>query len=512
MKVTTTQGREIELKQDVLERLKTRVKGPVFSAGDVRYDESRSVWNAMIDRRPALVARCLGVADVIECVRFARETDLLLCVKGGGHNIAGLATADDALMLDMSLMRGVWVDKEEKIAHAQAGCLLSDVDRETQVHGLAAVLGFVSLTGVAGLTLGGGFGYLTRRWGWTTDNVKGMELVTADAQLVRASSDENSELFWGLRGGGGNFGVVTAFDYELHLVGPEIVGGIVAWPAVEAPKVLELYRTLSEQVPPELTLVAFMRPAPPAPWLAKEWHGKLIVAVLACYTGKPDEGEKIVASLKSFGNPVGDVLVRRSYTQMQSLLDATQPKGRRYYWKSEYLPRIESELCEKVIKHAQRIQSPHSALILFQIGGALNRLDEDHSPVGNRNARYVLNVAGSWEQAHEDQQNIDWAREAWTDMKRFSTGGTYINFLTQDEVPSGLRPRSAKRFAGSPKSKLDGILETYFARTAISNQRPNPQKSQRGFSADSSILTLTLGGALAVNFADSGVESLLIAR
>lgn len=307
------------------------------------------------------------------------------------------------------------------------------MDLETQVHGLATVLGFISLTGIAGLTLGGGFGYLTKRWGWTSDTVVGMNVVTANARLVRASSNENADLFWGLRGGGGNFGVVTGIEYGLFPVGPEIVGGVVAWPASEAPKVLELYRTLAQTAPHELTLVAFMRPAPPAPWLPKEMHGKPIVAVLACYSGRPEEGEKAVASIKAFGKPIGDVLVRRPYMQMQSLLDATQPKGRRYYWKSEYLSRIEPTLCEKVIEHASRIRSPHSAVILFQIEGALNRLEEDHSPVGNRDARYVLNIAGSWEQADEDRANIEWAREAWTDMRPFSNGGTYINFLTEDE-------------------------------------------------------------------------------
>jgi FAD/FMN-containing dehydrogenase len=435
LRAKTWEGREIDLKQETLAGLKTRLLGPVFVPGDAGYEESRTVWNGMIDRKPAAVARCLGIADVIACVRFARENELLLCIKGGGHNIAGLAAADGALMLDMSLMRGVWVDPQRKIAHAQAGCLLGDVDRETQVHGLAAVLGFVSLTGIAGLTLGGGFGYLTRRWGWTSDTVTGMDVVTADAQWVRASRDENADLFWGLRGGGGNFGVVTGIDYALYPVGPEVVGGLVAWPASEAPKVLELYRTLSENAPPELTLVALMRPAPPAPWLPKEMHGKPIVALLACYSGRPEEGETIVAPIKSFGNPIGDVLVRRPYAQMQALLDATQPKGRRYYWKSEYLPRIEPALCEKAIEHAAGIRSPHSAVILFQIGGALNRLEDGHSPVGNRAARYVLNLAGSWEKRDDDEANIEWAREAWRDLKAFSTGGTYINFLTEEEGP-----------------------------------------------------------------------------
>jgi FAD/FMN-containing dehydrogenase len=425
----------VELKQETVDGLRMRLRGPLFLPGDAGYEESRTLWNAMIDRKPALVARCLGTSDVIACVEFARANDLLLCIKSGGHNIAGLAAADGALMIDMSLMRGVWVDSEKTIARAQGGCLLGDVDRETQLHGLAAVLGFVSLTGIAGLTLGGGFGYLTRRWGWTADNVVGMDVVTADARLVRASNDENQDLFWALRGGGGNFGVVTGIDYSLYPVGPEVVGGIIAWPASEAPRVLELYRALAGSAPPELTLVLLMRPAPPAPWLPKDRHGTPIVAMLACYSGKPEEGEKIVAPIKSFGKPVGDILIRRPYTQLQSILDATQPKGRRYYWKSEYLPGVTPALCEKVMEHATRIRSPHSAIVLFQIVGALNRLEADHSPVGNRDAHYVVNLAGSWEHPADDGVNIKWAREAWNDIKAFSTGGTYINFLTEEEGP-----------------------------------------------------------------------------
>lgn len=435
MVVQTMANRAIELKQDALDMLRSRIKGPVFSAGDSRYEESRTVWNGMIDKHPALVVRCLGVADVIACVNFAREHDLLLCIKGGGHNIAGLATADGAMMLDMSLMRGVWVDPQQRVARAQAGCLLGDVDRETQLHGLAAVLGFVSLTGVTGLTLGGGFGYLTRRWGYTTDNVLAMELVTADGRLVRASRTENPDLFWGLCGGGGNFGVVTGIDYKLYPVGPEIVGGVVAWPAAEASKVLAFFRDLAASAPREMALVAMMRPAPPAPWLPKEMHGKPIVAMMACHSGKLEDAEKAVAPIKSFGKPIGDILVRRPYAQLQSLLDATQPKGRRYYWKSEYLAEIKPELTDKFMTHAAKIVSPHSAMIFFQLDGALNELPNEHSAVGNRDARFVLNIAGSWEHPEADQANIAWARAAWNDIKSFSTGGTYLNFLTADDGP-----------------------------------------------------------------------------
>jgi FAD/FMN-containing dehydrogenase len=433
VQLQTVQGTEVELDPAAIDGLRAALRGLVLMNGDSGYEDSRTVWNAMIGRSPALVARPLGTADVIAAVRFAREHDLVLCIKGGGHNIAGLATADGAMMLDMSAMRGAWTDVERMVVHAQAGCQLGDVDRETQVHGLATVLGFVSMTGIAGLTLGGGFGYLTRRWGYTSDNVVGFDVVTAEGELVRASADENPDLFWGLRGGGGNFGVVTGIDYTLYRVGPEVVGGVVAWPASEAPAVLEHYCKLAEEAPRELTLVALQRPAPPAPWLPAEIHGKPIVAIVACHSGDPAEGEDAVKPIKSFGSPVGDVLVRRPYTQTQALLDATQPKGRRYYWKSEYLAGIEPELCQKAIDHAGRIQSPHSAVIFFQLGGALNDLPEEHSPVGNRDARYVLNLAGSWENEADDDANVTWARDAWEDLRPFSTGGNYINFLTEDE-------------------------------------------------------------------------------
>jgi FAD/FMN-containing dehydrogenase len=424
---------DVEINQKTLEGLRARLRGALVLSSDPYYDEARSVWNAMINRRPALIARCLGVADVVTCVNFAREHDLLLSIKGGGHNIAGLAVANGGLMLDMSLMRGVWVDPTARIAHAQTGCLLGDMDRETQLHGLAAVLGFVSNTGIAGLTLGGGFGYLTRRYGWTCDNVVSMDVVTAEGRLVRASEKEERDLFWGLRGGGGNFGVATNFEYKLYPVGPEVVAGAIAWPGEKAHDVLAMYRTLAEEAPPELTWVAVMRKAPPAPWLSKDIHGKSIIALFVCHAGSIEDGEKLVAPIKAFGSPVGDVIQRRSYVSQQAILDATQPKGRRYYWKSEYLSRLAPEMLAKAIEQSERIISPHSAIVLFALDGALNRLPEDHCPAGNRETFSVLNISASWERAEDDQANIEWARAAWQDMRRFSTGGTYINFQTEDE-------------------------------------------------------------------------------
>jgi FAD/FMN-containing dehydrogenase len=427
-------GAAIELDDGAVSPLRAGLRGPVLVAGEPGYDETRAIWNAMIDRRPALIARCIGVSDVIACVRFAREHGLALSMRGGGHNIAGLSLCEGGLLLDLSLMRGVFVDAAARVARAQGGCLLGDVDRETQLHGLAAVLGFVSATGVAGLTLGGGFGYLSRRFGWTSDNVRSMDLVTADGRMVRASEQENAELFWGLRGGGGNFGVVTSIDYELYPVGPEILGGPIAWRAESAPEVLEAFRRLANEAPRELTLVCVVRKAPPAPWLDKDVHGKLIVMVLACYSGRPEDGEKLLAPLKALGKPVGSVLQRRPYVTLQSLLDATQPKGRRYYWKSEYLPGVGAELLAKLHEHGSRVVSPHSAAIVFQLGGAIADRPASHSAVGNRDAAAVLNLTAAWEKPGDDAANKEWARTAWSDMKRFSTGGTYVNFLNEDDA------------------------------------------------------------------------------
>jgi FAD binding domain/Berberine and berberine like len=438
---------------NLVDELRGRLRGPVLRPGDPEYEDSRTVWNGMIDRRPALVARCLGVADVVAGVRFAREMEIPLCIKGGGHNIAGLAVADDALVLDLSLMRGVQVDAPGRRAWAQAGCLLGDVDRETQLQGLAAPLGFISNTGIAGLTLGGGFGYLTRRCGWTCDNVLSFDVVTAEGGLLRASETEHPDLFWALRGGGGNFGVVTGITYRLIEVGPEIVGGAIAWPAEEAPRILELFRKTAADAPPELALVAGLRKAPPAPWLSKDIHGKDIVALFVCYTGPVAEGERLVGPIKKLGQAVGDVVQRRPYVSQQSLLDATQPKGRRYYWKSEYLPGHEEELLTRAVSHAARILSPHSAVLFFPLDGALNRQPADYCPMGNRDARSVFNIAGSWEKPEDDAANIDWVRSAWHDLRRFSTGGTYVNFLTEEETGERIQAAYGRHYNRLAKIK-----------------------------------------------------------
>jgi len=455
--LTRMDGGTVDLAPEDLLAFKAAFKGQVLAAEDPGFDEQRKVWNAMIDRRPGLIARCTGTVDVVQAIRFARRLGLLNSVRGGGHNIAGLAVCEGGLMIDMSLLRGVWVDPVRRTAHAQAGCLLADVDRETQHHGLAAVLGFVSATGIAGLTVGGGFGYLTRRHGWTCDNVLSMEVVTANGEVLRVSADDNADLFWALRGGSGNFGIVTSFEYQLFPVGPEIVGGAIAWHGDDARQVLDAYRTFSAAAPRELTSVAVLRVAPPAPWLPKDMHGQPMAAIFVCHTGPVDGDDAWLAPLRQLGRPVADTVMRRPYTQMQSLLDATQPKGRRYHWKSHYLPGINTQTIDLAVAHAARIRSPHSAILLFQIDGALGDLPAGHSPAGNRDAAYVLNIAGSWEQPADDSVNIQWARDCFEAMRPCSTGGTYVNFLTEDEG----QDRTAAAYGPANLARLAALKRQY---------------------------------------------------
>ena len=452
----------IQSKDIPFETLRPRLRGGLLLPGDAGYDDARSIWNAMFDRRPAAIAQPLGVADVIEAIRFAREHGLPIAVKGGGHNIAGLAVADDCLLLDMSRMRGVVVDATERTAVAQVGCLLGDLDRETQVHGLATGLGFVSHTGIAGLTLGGGFGYLTRRFGWTSDTVLDMNVVTARGDVVRASERENPDLFWALRGGGGNFGVVTSIKYRLEAVGPEILGGPVAWAAEDAPAVLEMYRNVIADAPPELTVVAILRPAPPAPWISKEHHGKPIIVLVVCDTGPAEAAEERAQAITSFGSPIGNVVQRRSYLSLQTLLDATQPKGRRYYWKSEYVPTVTPDLLGYVAEQTPSFKSPHSSIIVFPIDGAHQRLSNDHSAVGNRDAGAVLNIGASWEGAEDDKANIEWARSIWQGARGFSTGGVYVNFLTEDEGDDRIRASYGENLDRLARVKADWDPDNVF--------------------------------------------------
>ena len=454
----TVDGRPIALRPHDIEAFQGSLRGSLVRAGDPTYEDSRKLWNSMIDRKPALVVRPTGTADVVECVNFARGRGLLLSIKGGGHNIAGTAVAEGGLTLDMSRMKGVFVDPTDRTARVQPGCILGDVDRETQLHGLATPFGFVSETGVAGLTLGGGFGYLTRRFGWSVDNLLEVEIVTADGRVVRANHEEHPDLFWALRGGGGNFGVVTSFTYRLHPVGPRIVAGLIAWPANRAAEILELYRRTTASAPRELSLVLVLRFAPPASFIPADWRGKPIVGIIACHTGSIEQGHRDLAPLKEFGGAIVDVITEKTYVQQQSMVDANQPKGNHYYWKSEYLSALPDAVLSVIREHGARETSPLSQMVLFHIAGAIGEKGPQDGAVGNRDAAFAMVVAGGWPPSDgAGQRHIAWVRFAWESLRPFSTGGHYINFQTADEGEERIRASYGKNFArlGEIKAKYD---------------------------------------------------------
>lgn len=412
-----------------------RIEGEVGHPGDPMYEEATTIWNGMIDRRPSLVIRPRSVQDVVRAVELARETGIELSIRGGGHNIAGLALSDGGLTLDMSGFRTVDVDPGERRAKVGAGCTLGDVDRATQGHGLATTLGFVSETGVAGLTLGGGFGYLTRQFGWTIDDLEEVEIVTAAGDVLRASSAENDDLFWALRGGGGNFGVVTEFTFRLHEIGPEITGGLIAWSADEAEGVLDLYRNITETASRDLTLAVLMRNAPPAPWLPEDKHGQPMIGVVVNHTGTEEAAERDLGKLRSFGQPWADLVQVKPYTDQQSMLDATQPKGMHYYWKSEFLSDLSDELMETYRAQFVGQEAPANQIVLFHLAGRLQELEESDGAMGNRDAEHACVVQSMFPgDSPAAEQNRDWVRAAWRAFEPFSTGGNYVNFQTDDEA------------------------------------------------------------------------------
>ena len=428
----TLDGGEVELD---LSLLATIPENGRLRPGDAGFDDATLIWNGLIDKEPALVIQPENTDDVASAVNLAREQRLLMSIKGGGHNISGLALADGGLTLDMSRMREVRVDPDQRLVRVGAGCLIGDVDRATQDHGLATTLGFVSETGVAGLTLGGGFGYLSRRFGYTVDDLVEVEMVTADGQVRTASQESEPDLFWAIRGGGGNFGVVTEFTFRLHEVGPGIVAGLIAWPAADhAEEVLGIYREMTAAAGRELTLVSTMRLAPPAPFIPEEWHGKPIVGIIACHSGDPREAEEDLAPLKAFGKPIADLIMPKTYVEQQSMLNATQPKGANYYWKTEFISELNEGYLEATLDNASGIASPMSQLVTFHIGGAVNEHAEDDGAVGNRDAAYVVAAAAAWPAGSPNGDSHQaWARSAWERIKPFSTGGNYINFQTTDD-------------------------------------------------------------------------------
>lgn len=431
--VAALDGGHVGLTSAQIERFGTRLEGPLLTAGDEGWDEAVLVWNAMVTAKPSLLVQPSSAEDVAAAVRFAAEHGLLLSIKGGGHNIAGTALADGGMTLDMSCMRQVTVDPAAQLVHADAGCLLQDVDRATQQYGLATVLGFVSETGVAGLTLGGGFGYLTRRFGWAADNLERVEIVTADGKVRTADRAENPDLFWAIRGGGGNFGIVTRFTFRLHEVGPMITGGLVAWSADRADEVLATYRELTAAAPRELTAVAVIRLAPPAPFVPDEWHFKPVAGLIVCHSGANAEND--LAPVRALGRPIFDVIGAKPYAVQQSMLDAMQPDGLNQYWKAEFLPDLPGEYLPTFRDAALEVASPLSFSVIFHLAGALNEVDGDSAAVGNRDARFISGFSGAWPPGTDGDGIVSAVRNGWDSIRAFSTGGNYVNFqLAEDDT------------------------------------------------------------------------------
>ncbi len=398
--------------------------------GDQLYDSARAIWNGAIDKRPAAILRCTGVADVVQAVRFAREENLTVSVKGGGHNVAGTAVCDDGLMLDLSAMKGMRVDPITRTARGQPGLLWGEFDRETQVFGLAAPGGVVTHTGIAGLTLGGGIGWLMRKHGLTCDNLLSADVVTADGQFVRASSDENPDLFWGLKGGGGNFGIVTSFEYALHPLGPTVMAGVVVHPAEQAARVLAFYRDYIAAAPDELNTIANLRWAPPAPWLPQGVHGRPVVVIAVLYAGPVEEAEPKVKPLRTFGEPLVDLIRPTPYVAHQGMFDASVPHGWRYYWKSQDIGTLTGATIDALVAHAWQAPSHLSYTIIFHLGGAVRRISEAGAAFGGRAAEHTININSVWTEPAEDPTpHTTWARTLWSALQPFATGSVYINFL-----------------------------------------------------------------------------------
>jgi FAD/FMN-containing dehydrogenase len=415
------------------DELAAMFRGELVLPADSGYDGARRIWNGAIDRRPACVARCTGVADVVAAVRFARERGLVVAVRSGGHGVGGHALCDGGLVIDLSPMRGIWVDPPARTARAEAGVLWGELDRETQLFGLATVGGIVTHTGIAGLTLGGGIGWLMRKYGATVDNLLSADVVTADGELVTASEEQNPELFWGIRGGGGNFGIVTSFEYRLHPVGPTVLAGPIFHPLERATEVLRFYREFAAGAPDELTTIFNLRVAPPLPFLPADVHGKPIVMVGACYAGAPEDGIEVVRPLKEFGDPIVDLLEPKPYLALQSMFDPSVPHGWHYYWKSVELPPLTDAAIDTLVEHASALTSPKSYCIVFQLGGALSRVGEGETAFSQREAAHNVNINAVWtEEDPEAERHIAWARDFFDAMQPHARGRVYLNFLGEE--------------------------------------------------------------------------------
>ncbi len=414
-----------------VQELEDNLRGDLIRPGDPDYDEARAVWNGMIDRYPALIARPVTVEDVVAAVNFARGNNILLAVRGGGHNVAGHATVDGGLVIDLSLMKDVLVDPEARTARAGGGATIGDLDRATQQYGLATPMGVVTATGIAGLTLGGGFGWLRNKYGLSADNLISAQVVTADGRIITASQEENDDLLWGLRGGGGNFGIVTEFEYRLYPVGPDVAFTFVLHDSEgdNMKKAIQFYRDYATTVPDEVSSLIASGIVPPHPEVFPEHiHGRPFILFGAMYAGPAEEGERIIRPLRDFGQPLIDFSGVMPYLEAQQVFDADYPDGMRYYWKSLNLTHLEDEVIDRFVKHARLQPSVFSTVDLWHISGVVTRVNPEESAFNGRQAAFLLNPEANWEDSADDEANITWVREFIKDMREFSDGSRYLNF------------------------------------------------------------------------------------
>jgi FAD/FMN-containing dehydrogenase len=418
----------IYVPSDAVTSLDERLLGEAITDRHRDYPRARRVWNGMIDRRPAVIARCADAGDVVACVNFAATWELPVAVRGGGHGVAGHAICDGGLVIDLSSMKRIEVDPNGATVRAEGGCTLGELDRETQRYGLATPLGVVTKTGIAGLTLSGGMGWFRRRHGLSCDNLRSAEIVTADGQLLTASDDENADLLWAIRGGGGNFGVVTSFEYRLHPVGPEVFVCFVLYPAERAGEVLRFCEEYLDQAPEELAPIGILGRIPEASDFPPESHGAPYVGLLAPYPGDAAEGERVLRPLRGHGDPIADLSAVMRWTDAQSMLDEDYPDGWRYYWKSVNVPELSDEVIERLVEHAAAAPSPHSTIDVWYQGGAMARIDDDATAFANRGEAYLLGIEANWEAKSTSEENLAWVSETFADLRSFSEGGVYLNF------------------------------------------------------------------------------------
>jgi FAD/FMN-containing dehydrogenase len=431
--IRTLEGSTKTLAPDKIAALRGKLRGAVALPGEDGYDAARSIWNAMIDRRPGLVVRCLGAADIINAVKLARDEKLLLAVRSGGHNIAGNAVCDGGLLIDLSLMKSVRVDLASRTARVEPGATLADFDKEAQGFALATPLGINSTTGVAGLTLGGGFGWTTRKFGLTIDNLISADVVTADAKLVRASEKENPDLFWALRGGGGNFGVATSFEFKLHPLGPEVLSGLVVHPLETAGELLPKFCRIAKEAPDELTVWVVMRKAPPLPFLPTAWHGKEVMIFAACYSGDMREGEKAVKPLRALGKPIADVISPHPFSGWQAAFDPLLTPGARNYWKSHDFIDLPDAAIKAIINAVRTLPSPECEVFIAHVGGAMARVAANATAWPNRDSHFIMNAHTRWRDKAQDSACIAWARQLFKATAPFASGSVYVNFMPEDE-------------------------------------------------------------------------------